>query len=354
MNAQDLKNAQILGKLAISVLYEGKWSAMCYSKSRSWIQIYIPFPSISFWITKDHNLPHKIPFFFTMFASVCSFMFFPYNWTLMQQNPSPLRLWGMRAPQLCNWSALRCHPRLPGSTSFMLYTLSCKILLRMVKKCMTNVSIKTLEGNPPFETYWNWNHVLHQPVQNFIWLLIHFKRSLHNDLPTSLHGTWLHQKGWLSLSHIWQVSCLCHGTQTTDLKINCGAEIAVTHLHPKSTQCGHATIRKVFHKFPDKESLHICMLWSYAIAAVVCERDLGETGQCVTGIFASCHSGSMLIVQPTSFWRFCSCTRWNLSNSKNILKKCKNVQGSFPFREPNMCSAHFCRPLCTHEAGYQL
>lgn len=118
MNAQDLKNAQILGKLAISVLYEGKWSAMCYSKSRSWIQIYIPFPSISFWITKDHNLPHKIPFFFTMFASVCSFMFFPYNWTLMrQQNPSPLRLWGMRAPQLCNWSALRCHPRLPGSTS---------------------------------------------------------------------------------------------------------------------------------------------------------------------------------------------------------------------------------------------
>lgn len=293
-------------------------------------------------------------FLFTMFASVCSFMFFPYNWTLMQQNPSPLRLWGMRAPQLCNWSALRCHPRLPGSTSFMLYTLSCKILLRMVKKCMTNVSIKTLEGNPPFETYWNWNHVLHQPVQNFIWLLIHFKRSLHNDLPTSLHGTWLHQKGWLSLSHIWQVSCLCHGTQTTDLKINCGAEIAVTHLHPKSTQCGHATIRKVFHKFPDKESLHICMLWSYAIAAVVCERDLGETGQCVTGILASCHSGSMLIVQPTSFWRFCSCTRWNLSNSKNILKKCKNVQGSFPFREPNMCSAHFCRPLCTHEAGYQL
>lgn len=56
------------------------------------------------------------------------------------------------------------------------------------------------------------------------------------------------------------------------------------------------------------------------------ERDLGETGQCVTGILASCHSGSMLIVyQPTSFWRFCSCTRWNLSNSKNVKKKCSRL-----------------------------
>lgn len=154
MNAQDLKNAQILGKLAISVLYEGKWSAMCYSKSRSWIQIYIPFPSISFWITKDHNLPHKIPFFFTMFASVCSFMFFPYNWTLMRQHPSPLRLWGMRAPQLCNWSALRCHPRLPGSTSLMLYTLSCKILLRSWSRNVWQILTKHKNlGRKP--TIWN-------------------------------------------------------------------------------------------------------------------------------------------------------------------------------------------------------
>lgn len=186
----------------------------------------------------------------------------------------------------------------------------------LIKKCMTSVaSIKTLEGNPPFETYWNWNHVLHQPVQSFVWLLIHFKRSLHNDLPTSLHGTWLHQKGWLSLSHIWQVSCLCLGTQTTDLKIERWAELAITlitHLHPKSTQSGHAkplsftnslTARKVFtsacsDRMPSLPLFvfqKIVGTWAWSRwDGPVCHWHLG-----------ACHSGSMLIVyQPNSADQF--------------------------------------------------
>lgn len=87
--AQDLKNAQILGKLAISVLYEGKWSAMWLcaiqkteagSKSTYLFHRYL---SESQKIITCHTCLHV----FIMFASLCSFIFFPYNWTLRQQNP---------------------------------------------------------------------------------------------------------------------------------------------------------------------------------------------------------------------------------------------------------------------------
>ena len=126
MNAQDIRNAQRLGKVDnLCSLWRKMKGKVLFKKPK--LDPNLPFPSLSFWITKDHNLPHKTPVLFSpwLHLYVLSLQLNPDTTAKSESYLGHANDSRFSSPQLWNWSALQCHPRLPGSTSKfkMLYTL---------------------------------------------------------------------------------------------------------------------------------------------------------------------------------------------------------------------------------------